>query len=217
MSELQAVRFWLLPVAAAAAGAALAWTQVSGALALRVLAFDRGFGAGADNDWLLNYRNTLWLCATAVIIAVLATGAVFRFPGSWWRWAAVSAAALLGAGTVVPYLTERASSARDVYLVEQPSHSVAQAAIVGVVLGAVMSTIVGMRAVSARALAAGAITGAAVLWMLLAVSANTIATGPPILGVLELGSLGLDTRVNVADVRLSGERQVHLDPPLLGP
>jgi hypothetical protein len=187
---------WLVPLAAAAFGAALAWAQLLAALGFGVLAFDRQFDAGADNDWLLNYRNALWICATAVIIAVLLTRSVFRNPDSRSHWAAAVMAAL-GAGTVVPFLMEQAGRAQHVYLVQQTSVSAGQAAIMGVVLGAVASLIVGARAASARVLASGAVTGAAVLWILLVVSATAIVNGrPPVLGVLELDALEYGARFN---------------------
>lgn len=184
---------WLVPLAAAVVGAALAWAQVSAALGLGVLAFGRRFDAGTDNDWLSNYRNALWLCATAVVVAVLVTRAVFPHLDARSRWAAVPTAAL-GVGTVLPHLMDQASRAQHVNLVDQQtSASAAQAALVGIALGAATSLILGTRAASARVSARGAVTGAAVLWILLAVSAAV--TGPPVLGALELAALGYDARV----------------------
>lgn len=104
--------------------------------------------------------------------------------------------AALGAGTAVPFLMEQAGRAQHVSLVQQTSVSAAQAAVVGVVLGAVTSLIVGARAASARVLSSGAVAGATVIWILLAVSATAKAYGPAVLGVIELDDLGYDARVN---------------------
>ncbi|WP_144122562.1 hypothetical protein [Catellatospora sichuanensis] len=181
---------------AAALGAALAWAQLLAAVGFGVLDFDRRFDAGADNDWLDNYRNVLWFCATAVIVAVLLARSAFRDPSSRPRWI-VAVTAASGAGTVVPYLMEQAGSAKHLSLVDQASVSAAQAAIVGLALGAVTSLIVGVRAASARVLAWGAVMGAVVLWILMLVSANAKAYGPSVLGVLEFDALAYDTRVDV--------------------
>ncbi|WP_155372788.1 hypothetical protein [Catellatospora vulcania] len=186
---------WFIPVAAAAFSAVLAWAQSLAAVGFGVLGFDRRFDAGSDNDWLDNYRIALWICATAVVVATLLTRSVFGDLGSWARWAVVATAAP-GAGTVVPFLMGQAATARNVSLVDQTSSSIAQAAVVGVVLGAVTALILGGYAGSARALTSGAITGAAVLWIMLLVSESTKRTGPTVLGALELDGFEYGARVD---------------------
>ncbi|GIF98200.1 hypothetical protein [Catellatospora citrea] len=181
MTVRRDVPFWSGPVVAGVLGVVLASAQVTGALAIGALNFDRRFDAGSDNDWLLNHRGTVWFCATAVVVAVLLTRVVLDSP----VWAAVVAAAL-GVGTVVPYLTAQAGRAQHLYLVDSASASIAEAAIVGVAVGVVTSLIVSRLAASARVPASGAVAGAAVVWILLGVSANAIAIDPPVLGALEL-------------------------------
>lgn len=188
MTVRREVSFWFGPLAAGVLGAVLAWAQVSAALAIGALDFDRSVDAGTDNDWLLNYRSTLWFCATAVVIAVLTIRAVRQGP----VWTAVVAAAL-GVGTVVPFLMAHAGSARDLSLVDAASTSIAAAAVLGLATG--MAT--GMLAASVRVPASGAAAGAVVVWILLAVSANTITIDPPVLGALDL-DLPYDARVDTS-------------------
>ncbi|GAB4057350.1 hypothetical protein [Catellatospora paridis] len=192
MTVRRDVPFWSGPLVAGVLGVLLASAQVTGALAIGALNFDRRFDAGSDNDWLLNYRSTLWFCASAVVIAVLLTRVVLDSP----VWAAVVAAAL-GAGAVVPYLTARAGRAQHLNLVDSASASIAEAAVVGVAIGVVTSVIVGRLAASARVPASGAVVGAAVVWILLGVSANAIAIDPPVLGALEL-ELAYGARVDTS-------------------
>lgn len=192
MTVRRDVPFWSGPLAAGVLGLLLASAQVTVALAIGALAFDRRFDAGSDNDWLLNYRSTLWFCATAVVLAVLLTRVVFESP----VWAAVVAAAL-GVGAVVPRLVARAGRAQHLNLVDSASASIAEAAVVGVAIGVVTSLIVSRLAAAARVPAAGAVAGAAVVWTLLAVSANAIAIDPPVLGALEL-DIVYDARVNTS-------------------
>lgn len=188
MTVRRDVPFWSGPLVAVVLGALLAWAQVSAALAIGALDFDRRFDAGTDNDWLLNYRSTLWFCATAVVIAVLSTRAMLESP----VWAAVVAAAL-GVGTVVPFVMAQAGTAQHLNLVDAAPASIAEAAVLGVVIGVVVSVL----AASARVPASGAVADAAVVWILLAVSANAITRDPPVLGALELAQV-YDARVNTA-------------------
>ncbi|MEU8076571.1 hypothetical protein AB0B31_14090 [Catellatospora citrea] len=181
MTVRRDVPFWSGPLVAGVLGVLLASAQVTGALAIGALNFDRRFDAGSDNDWLLNYRGTVWFCATAVVIAVLLTRAVLDSP----VWSAVVGAAL-GVGTVAPHLMAQAGRAQHLNLVDSASASIAEAALAGVAIGVLTSLIVSRPAASARVPASGAVAGAAVVWILLGVSANAIAIDPPVLGALEL-------------------------------
>ncbi|MEV0460139.1 hypothetical protein [Catellatospora methionotrophica] len=171
---------WFAPLVATALGTVLAWVQVAAALGVGVLDFTRRFDAGSDNDWLLNFRNLLWLCMTAVVLAALAT----RLINDDRTWRPVVAAAL-GAATVLPLAMTQAARAQHLNLVGDASGSAAQAVITGIVLGAALS-VVASRLASARASTPGVAVGTAVVVALLVVGASTSPTDPPVLGALDL-------------------------------